>query len=169
MNTSAPQPNDDEEVMPTSIGAGESDLNGADSEAWLYENSSSFKALLNVPRNNLRTVKPFHQMNSGANSRVQKTLECLSRNQAFATLTPCRAAYRLKTDLADRSIGIRLEIIFSPARVAGVLARGAPIEAIRPFGHQLLILRGERGISKRLAFAFSERFGVPVAAFLEVK
>ena len=31
------------------------------------------------------------------------------------------------------------------------------------------ILRGERGISKRLAFALSERFGVPVAAFLEMK
>jgi hypothetical protein len=27
----------------------------------------------------------------------------------------------------------------------------------------------ERGISKRLAFAFSERFGVSVAAFLEMK
>jgi hypothetical protein len=27
----------------------------------------------------------------------------------------------------------------------------------------------ERGISKRLAFAFSERFGVAVAAFLEMK
>ncbi len=31
------------------------------------------------------------------------------------------------------------------------------------------ILRGERGISKRLAFALSERFGLPVAAFLEMK
>ena len=31
------------------------------------------------------------------------------------------------------------------------------------------ILRDERGISKRLAFAFSERFGVPVAAFLRTK
>jgi hypothetical protein len=37
MNTSVPQPND-EEVMPTSIGAGQSELNGADSEAWIYEN-----------------------------------------------------------------------------------------------------------------------------------
>jgi hypothetical protein len=30
-------------------------------------------------------------------------------------------------------------------------------------------IRRERGISKRLVFAFSERFGVPVAAFLEMK
>jgi hypothetical protein len=28
----------DEEVMPISVGAGESELNGADSEAWLGEN-----------------------------------------------------------------------------------------------------------------------------------
>jgi hypothetical protein len=45
MRTSAPQPND-EEVMPTSIGAGESDLNGADSEAWLLENWSVFQGIV---------------------------------------------------------------------------------------------------------------------------
>jgi hypothetical protein len=46
MDTSAPQPNDDEEVTPTSIGAGESDLNGADSETWLYENWSVFHGIV---------------------------------------------------------------------------------------------------------------------------
>jgi hypothetical protein len=45
MNTSTPLPHDDE-VMPTSIGAGESDLNGADSETWLYENSSVFQGIV---------------------------------------------------------------------------------------------------------------------------
>jgi hypothetical protein len=45
MNTSASQPND-EEAMPTSMGAGENDLNGADSEAWLLENWNVFQGIL---------------------------------------------------------------------------------------------------------------------------